>query len=87
MRLIVIGLTGFLCSSVFPIIYAEEMKVRLEKANEISGLMIMGVSGGAVIPPCMGILADLTGNLNGSLAVIGVCLLYLLLCSLKLSKA
>jgi len=85
--LIVIGLTGFLCSSVFPIIYAEAMKVRLEKANEISGLMIMGVSGGAVIPPCMGILADLTGNLNGSLAVIGVCLLYLLLCSLKLSKA
>ena len=85
--LIVIGLTGFLCSSVFPIIYAEAMKARPEKANEISGLMIMGVSGGAVIPPCMGILTDLTGNLNGSLAVIGVCLLYLLLCSLKLSKA
>lgn len=82
--LALIGLLGFLCSSVFSIIYSSALKERPEKANEISGLMITGVSGGAAIPPCMGILADITGSQSGSLAVIGLCLLYLVWCSLHL---
>ncbi len=82
--LALIGLLGFLCSSVFSIIYSSALKERPEKANEISGLMITGVSGGAAIPPCMGILADITGSQSGSLAVIGLCLLYLVWCSLYL---
>ncbi len=39
--------------------------------------MIMGVCGGAVIPPLMGMLADAVGNQNGSVMVIGACLCYL----------
>ena len=39
--------------------------------------MIMGVCGGAVIPPLMGMLADTVGNQNGSVMVIGACLCYL----------
>ena len=76
--LVAIGLIGFLCSSMFPIIYSEAISVNPDKTNEISGLMIMGVSGGAVIPPLMGVAADFAGGQGGSLAVIGVCLLYLL---------
>ena len=83
--LLLIGLVGFLCSSVFSIIYSAALKERPEKANEISGLMITGVSGGAVIPPCMGILADITGSQSGSLIIIGLCLLYLVCCSLHLN--
>lgn len=83
--LLLIGLVGFLCSSVFSIIYSAALKERPEKANEISGLMITGVSGGAVIPPCMGILADITGSQSGSLIIIGLCLLYLVWCSLHLN--
>ncbi|MGM9748916.1 MAG: MFS transporter [Candidatus Cryptobacteroides sp.] len=82
--LILIGLVGFLCSSVFSIIYSAALKARPDKANEISGLMITGVFGGAVVPPLMGVCADLTGSQVGSLIVIGVCLLYLVWCSLKL---
>ncbi|MGM9768716.1 MAG: MFS transporter [Candidatus Cryptobacteroides sp.] len=84
--LILIGLIGFLCSSVFPIIYSAALKARPEKANEISGLLITGVSGGAVIPPLMGVLADLTGSQSGSLFVIGLCLVYLVWCALALGR-
>ena len=85
--LIMIGAIGFLCSSVFAVIYSSALKARPEKANEISGLMITGVSGGAVIPPCMGALADLTGSQAGSLIVIGICVVYLVWCSLRLKTA
>ena len=84
--LILIGLIGFLCSSVFSIIYSAALKARPEKANEISGLLITGVSGGAVIPPLMGVLADLTGSQSGSLSVIGLCVLYLVWCALALGR-
>ena len=84
--LILIGLIGFLCSSVFAIIYSAALKARPEKANEISGLLITGVSGGAVIPPLMGVLADLTGSQSGSLIVIGLCVLYLVWCALALGR-
>lgn len=84
--LVLIGLIGFLCSSIFPIIYSAAMKARPEKANEISGLMITGVSGGAVIPPCMGVLADLIGSQTGSLIVIGVCMAYLAFCAFFLRR-
>ncbi len=43
--------------------------------------MITGVCGGAVIPPLMGLATEWVGNQNGSLAVISICLLYLLYCS------
>lgn len=84
--LVLIGAVGFFCSSIFSLIYSQAMKARPDKANEISGLMITGVFGGAVIPPCMGILTDAIGNQTGSLIVIGVCVAYLVWCSLWLGK-
>lgn len=84
--LVLIGAVGFFCSSVFSLIYSQAMKARPEKANEISGLMITGIFGGAVIPPVMGVLADAIGNQTGSLIVIGVCVAYLVWCSLWLGK-
>lgn len=79
--LVAIGLLGFLCSSVFSIIYAEALVVAPDKENELSGLMIMGVFGGAVIPPVMGLLADAFGNQDGSLLTISICLVYLCYCA------
>ena len=54
------------------------MQARPDKANEISGLMITGVSGGAVIPPLMGSMTDMMGSQAGSIVIIGICMLYLL---------
>lgn len=76
-----IGAIGFFCSSVFSVLFSQALKARPEKANEISGFMITGVCGGAVIPPLMGMAAQWTGSQNGSLAVISLCLIYLIFCA------
>jgi fucose permease len=36
-----------------------------ERANELSGLMITAIIGGAVLPPLMGMLADSTSVIVG----------------------
>ena len=46
--------------------------------NEISGLMITGVCGGAIIPPLMGLLTETVGSQVGSLIILTVCAVYLL---------
>lgn len=76
-----IGAIGLFCSSVFSVLFSQALKARPEKANEISGFMITGVCGGAVIPPLMGMAAQWTGSQNGSLAVISICLIYLIFCA------
>ena len=58
------------------------------KANEISGLMVTGIVGGAIVPPVMGALTDAIGSQVGSVLVIAVCILYLVFFSftVKTSK-
>ena len=84
--LALIGAIGFACSSIFSVIYSTALKCHPEKANEISGLMITGVCGGAVIPPLMGFTTDLLGSQTGSLLVISACMLYLAGCALALRR-
>ena len=84
--LLLVGLIGFTCSSIFSVIYSAALKSLPDKANEISGLMITGICGGAVIPPLMGVSTDLIGNQTGSLAVIAGCMAYLAICALLLRK-
>lgn len=76
-----IGGIGFFCSSVFSVLFSQALKARPEKANEISGFMITGVCGGAVIPPLMGLATEWVGNQCGSLLVITLCLAYLVWCA------
>lgn len=81
-----IGGIGFFCSSVFSVLFSQALKARPEKANEISGFMITGVCGGAVIPPLMGLATEWMGNQRGSLLVISLCLLYLVWCAFAAGK-
>jgi len=53
--LFVVGLT---CANVFAIVFATAIQSDAPKADAISALMIMGVAGGALIPPVMGVIAD-----------------------------
>ena len=76
-----IGGIGFFCSSVFSVLFSQALKARPEKANVISGFMITGVCGGAVIPPLMGLATEWVGNQRGSLLVITLCLAYLVWCA------
>jgi len=79
--LVLIALIGFTCSSIFSLIFSMAIQARPEKANEISGLMVTGIFGGAVIPPLMGYCTDIIGSQAGSLIVILGCMCYLLYCS------
>ena len=54
-------------------------------ANDISAFMITGVAGGALIPPVMGMIADVS-NQSTSLFVLILILVYLFIASLKLKK-
>ena len=53
-----VGLVGFGNSNIFSIIFAQALNYCPNEKNEVSGLMIMGLIGGAIFPPVMGIAAD-----------------------------
>ncbi len=74
----VIGLT---LANVFPLIFALTVERYANRSNEISGLMIMAVSGGAFIPPLIGYLTDISGIIAGMLVLVASAA-YLLLLSL-----
>jgi len=76
---------GLAVANVFSIIFSAALKRKPERANEISGLLIMGVAGGAVIPLIMGIASDSLGQ-TGGMAVLLVALAYLLYSALKLKE-
>ena len=83
--LVLVFLVGFAIANVFSIIFSAALQKKPERANEISGLMIMGVAGGAVIPPLMGVISDTMGQ-SGGLAVLLVAMLYLLFCAYSMKK-
>lgn len=76
---ICIGGIGFCCSCVFPIVYGLALKRRPEKANEISGLMIMAVAGGTV-SFLVGAANEQAGIMGGAL-VIALEIAYLTYCA------
>ncbi|MEI6681543.1 MAG: MFS transporter [Bacteroidota bacterium] len=84
--LVLVFAVGFAVANVFSIIFSAALMKKPERANEISGLMIMGVAGGAVIPPLMGVVSDFMGQAGG-LAVLLVAMVYLLFCAYSLKKA
>ena len=74
---ILYGVIGFTIANIFSIIYSMAIQARPDKGNEISGLMITGVFGGAVLPFMMGILSDLMGSQLGGIIIILAGALYL----------
>jgi fucose permease len=76
---------AFTSSCIFAVLFGMAIQALPEKANEISGLMITGVSGGALFPILMGVAVNITGNQTGSVLVIGVTAIYLLFCALRSS--
>jgi fucose permease len=80
--ILIIGLGA---GNMFPIIFSLALEKMPERANEISGLLIMAVSGGAVIPLVMGFVSTTFGPLV-SISVVGVCMVYILWVSLYVRK-
>jgi len=75
--MVVIFIIGLGVANIFPLIFSLTVERYPLRANEISGLMIMAVSGGAAIPPLIGFLTD-TAGLTAGMFVLVVCAAYLL---------
>lgn len=82
---VLVVIVGLACSNVFSIIFSYALQHLSERDNEISALMIMGVSGGALVTPLMGVLSDAFGQVAG-LSLLLFCLLYLGWISFRLQK-
>ncbi len=82
---VAIFLIGLGAGNMFPIIFSLSLEEMPDRANEISGLLIMAVSGGAVIPLVMGLVSTTVGPI-ASVGVIGACMLYILGVSLYVRK-
>lgn len=83
--LVLIAIIGLSCASVFSILFSYALQHQPERGNELSALMIMGVSGGALVSPVLGFLSDSFGVTAG-MALLLFCLLYLGLLSFWIGK-
>lgn len=82
--LALIGAVGFLCSCIFPVIFAQAVQTKPEKANLISGLLITAVAGGGAATPLMGWAIDTFANVSAGVVILILCALYLTLCSFRM---
>lgn len=82
---IAIFLVGLFTAAIFPLIFSAGLQYMPQRANELSGLMIMSVCGGGIIPPLAGVVNDFTG-LMPSLILLGLCLVYVICLALYIIK-
>jgi fucose permease len=68
---------GLAVSNVFPIVFSAALRKEPQHANEVSGLLIMGVAGGAIVPPIMGVVSDSAGQ-TAAMIVLLISFAYLL---------
>ena len=76
---VVCGL-GF--ANIWPLLFSLTVEARPERSAELSGLMCMAIFGGAVLPPLMGRLRDISGGFGLAFVVPLAAFAYLLLLSL-----
>jgi MFS transporter, FHS family, L-fucose permease len=74
MSIFLIGL-GF--ANVFPLIFSITVDTMPARSNELSGLMVAAIVGGALIPLLMGLVADLTSTLVAFIIPL-TCILFIL---------
>jgi len=72
--IVLIGL-GF--ANIFPLIFSITVDTMPERSNELSGLMVAAIVGGALIPPLMGLVADLTSTMLAFVVPLA-CVLFIL---------
>jgi fucose permease len=82
---VIIFIVSLGASNIFPLIFSITVTKFPDRANEISGLMMMAISGGAVIPFLVGWAMSI--YINGGILLLLACTIYLILISLRSPKA
>jgi fucose permease len=80
-----IFLIGLGFANIFPLIFSITIDAMPERSNEISGLMVTAIIGGAFVPILFGITADQFGLMAGFIVPIA-CMLYVLIIAINLTK-
>jgi MFS transporter, FHS family, L-fucose permease len=73
---VAIFMVGLGSANLFPLIFSIAVEKMPDRANEVSGLMIMAVSGGAFLPPLMGLVSTHVG-ITASFFVLVAAMIYL----------
>ena len=81
---VIIFIVSLGVSNIFPLIFAITVSKMPERSNEISGLMMMAISGGAFIPFLVGLAMD--NWLPGGIFVLVACAVYLLFVGLLIKE-
>lgn len=74
-----IALFGLGNANIFSVMFSQALVCQPKYNNEVSGLMIMGVFGGAVFPLIMGVMSDTMGGQVGAVIVLLALVTYLIL--------
>lgn len=73
-----IALFGLGNANIFSVMFSQALVCQPKYNNEVSGLMIMGIFGGAVFPLIMGVMSDSMGGQVGAVIVLLVLVTYLI---------
>lgn len=76
MALTAIFIVGLGAGNLFPLVFSIAINKMPSRANEISGLLVMAIVGGAIIPPIMGITSSNFGVV-GSISVLIFCFVFM----------
>lgn len=75
-------LTGLGFANIFPLVFSLALDRMPERANELSGLMVTAIVGGAALPLLMGVISDHSSILGGFVVPIA-CILYVSMAALS----
>jgi MFS transporter, FHS family, L-fucose permease len=70
-------ITGVAIANIFPLVFVLSIEKFPTRSNEISGLIMMAISGGAIIPLLVGGLSDIT-NVAIGMTILLACWFYML---------
>ena len=74
---VLVFIIGLAIANIFPLVFSIAVEKLPGRSSEISGLMIMAVSGGAFIPLLIGWISDMSNIVYG-MSVLIACMIYLL---------
>lgn len=75
--LVFVALFGLGYANLFSIIFSISMLKVPQKTNEVSALLIVGVCGGAIIPPVLGVVTDSFGTQGAALVAMTLAWLFM----------
>jgi MFS transporter, FHS family, L-fucose permease len=86
MAWVLVFVIGFAVANIWPLVFSIAVERHPDRNSEISGLMIMAICGGAVIPLMIGWISDMSHNVAIGMSLLVLCMAYLLAVSLYCLK-